>query len=155
MNIPECPHCHRRVVPSQTGECPSCGKNLADEPADGTLMRLLVLRGRERFPDICFHCAGSAHRVVKVRISNVDAATALSRSLFSIFIPFGRLFAAADAAKNDRSMSVKLPICDDCRRRKVQPVVQSFDLESRELRVIVHEHFRDSVYANEKPHARG
>lgn len=108
-------------------------------------MRLLVIHGCESFPSICFSCAGSASRFAKVRITNVDASTALSRSLFSVFVPFGRLFTAFDAAKNDRFLSLKLPVCDSCRKRKVKPEVQSFDFEIREIRVIVHERFRDAV----------
>jgi hypothetical protein len=145
MSITECPHCYRKVVPSQAGECPSCGKNVGVAPSSGNRKRLLVIRGGESLPNICFSCAGSAHRFVIVKISNVDAATSLRRSLFSILVPLGRLFTAFDSAKSDRFLSVKLPVCDNCRRRKVKPEVQSFDLESREVRVIVHEQFLDSV----------
>jgi hypothetical protein len=145
MSIPECPHCHRRVIPSQNDECPSCGKNVADAPTEGNQMRLLVVRWGESFPTICFSCADSASRFTKVRITNVGTATELSRLLLWAFVPFGRLFAAFEASKNDRSMSVKLPICDNCRKRKVKPEVQSFDLERREIRLIVHEQFRDAV----------
>jgi len=145
MSITECPHCCRRVVPLATGECPSCGKNVADTPSGGRPMRLLALRGGESLPSLCFSCAGSAHRFVKVRISNVDAVTSLGRSLLGVFVPFGRLFTAFGAAKRDMFMSLRLPICDDCRKRRIKPEVQSFDLESREVRVVVHEQFRDCV----------
>ena len=145
MSIPECPHCHRRVIPSEKGECPSCGNNVSDAPASGSQMRLLVIHGKETFPSICFSCAAPASRFAKIRITNADAATALSRALFNIFVPFGRLFSAFDAAKNDRLLSLRVPVCDSCRKRKARPEVQSFDFESREIRLIVHEQFRDAV----------
>lgn len=145
MSVPECPHCCRKVIPSATGECPSCGKNVSDASSGGTARRLLVIRGGESFPSICFSCAGSARRFAKLRISNVDAATSLGRSLFSVFVPLGRLFTAFDAAKKDVFLSLSLPICDACRKQKIKPEVQSFDLESREVRVVVHEQFRDLV----------
>jgi hypothetical protein len=145
MSITECPHCYRWVAPSASGECPSCGKNVTDVAAPGTQMRLLVVRGGESFPNICFNCAEPARHLVKVEVSNVDAATSVGRSLFSLAVPFGRIFSAFDAAKKDISLSLKLPICDACRKRKIKPELQSYDLEGREMRLVVHERFRDSV----------
>jgi hypothetical protein len=108
-------------------------------------MRLLVIRGGESFPNICFIFAGSARRFIKVSLSNVDAATSIGRTLFSFLVPFGRIFTAFEAAKKDVFLSLKLPVCDSCRKRKVKPEVQSYDLESGEIRLVVHEQFRDSV----------
>src|SRR5262249_4199287 len=143
--ITECPHCHRRVAPSDSGECPSCDKNVTAPPEFGKHMRLLVLRGHESLPNLCFNCAELARRSVKVAISNVDTATSIGRSLVSHLVPFGRIFTAFDAAKRDISLRLKLPVCDACRKQKRKPEVQSYDLESREVRLIVHERFRDSV----------
>jgi hypothetical protein len=145
MSITECPHCHRRVAPSDSGTCPSCGKNVAFEPPGGNPMRLLVVRGGESFPDLCFNCAQPARRRIKLQVSNVDAAASLRRGLLGSLVPFGRLFSAFDAAKRDIFLSLKLPICDDCRKQRIKPEVQSYDLESREMRLVVNERFRDMV----------
>jgi hypothetical protein len=145
MNITECPHCHRRVAPSASGECPSCNKNVAEAPTSGKLMRLLLVRGGQSFPNICFNCAEPARRVVKVEVSNVDAAAVLGRGLLSRLLPFGGLFSAFEAAKRDIFVSTRLPICDGCRKRKIKPEVQSYDLESREMRLVVNENFRDAI----------
>jgi hypothetical protein len=107
-------------------------------------MRLLVVRGKESFPAICFKCAKPASRLIKVELSNVDASVSIGRFLFSLMIPFGRLFSAFDT-KSDIFLRLRLPICDICRKQKVKPVVQSYDLEGREIRLVVHERFRELV----------
>ena len=145
MSITECPHCHRRVVPSASGECPSCGLNVADEDALGKKMRLLVVRRGQSFPNICFNCAEPALKLVKVKISNVDAGVTVGRILFSMVMPFARLLSAFEAAKTDIFMTLKVPICDTCRKRKIRPEIQAYDLEAKEMRVVVHEQFRDST----------
>lgn len=145
MNITECPHCHRRVISSSSGDCPSCGKNVAEVSSAGNQMRLLIIRGSEAFLNICFNCAGVANRWVKLKISNVDVATSLRRSLLRHLVPLGGLFTAFSAAKNDRSFTLKLPVCDACRKQKIKPEVQSYDFESGEIRIVVHEQFRESV----------
>ena len=147
MSITECPHCHRRVIPSESGECPACNKNVRTEPTTAKGMRLLVVRGREGFPPICFNCGQPATRMVKVQVSNVDALVSIKRELLARLIPFGRLFSAFDAAKRDIFIRLRLPRCDVCRKRKVRPEVQSYDLEAREVRLVVHERFRDGVTA--------
>ena len=83
--------------------------------------------------------------MTKVQVSNVDSAISLRRGLLAHFVPFGRLFSAFDAAKRDIFLSLKLPICDDCRKRRIKPEIQSYDLESREIRLVVNERFRDLV----------
>jgi hypothetical protein len=69
----------------------------------------------------------------------------MGRAIFSMFAPFGWLFSAFNAAKHDIFVHIKLPICDSCRRQKVRPEVQSYDLEDREIRLVVHERFREMV----------
>jgi hypothetical protein len=145
MSITECPHCHRRVVPSESGECPSCNANVKNEPATAKGMSLLVIRNRSVFPPICFNCAQPARKSVKINVSNVGAAVSIGRGLLAVLLPFGRLFTAFNAAKRDIFIRLRLPICDACRKRKVKPNVQSYDLEDREVRLIVHERFRDLV----------
>ena len=108
-------------------------------------MRLLVLRGGESLPPLCFSCAQPARRMIKVQVSNVDAGTSVGRALFDLLVPFGRLFSAFDAGKRDIFMTRKLPICEDCRKRRIKPEIQSYDLEAREIRLVVHERFRDLV----------
>jgi hypothetical protein len=108
-------------------------------------MRLLVVRGKLAFPAVCFNCAQPARKMIKVDVSNVDAGVSIGRVFFSILVPFGRLFTAFDAAKRDVFIQLKLPICNACRKRGARPEVQSYDLESREIRLIVHEHFREQV----------
>jgi len=106
-------------------------------------MRLLVLRSGESFPALCFNCAEPAQRTTKVNVSNVDASVSLGRG-FLWFFPFS-VFTAFDAAKRDIFLTCKLPICKACRKRGVKPEIQSYDLEAREIRLVVHERFRDQV----------
>jgi hypothetical protein len=108
-------------------------------------MRLLVVRGRQVFPQICFNCGEPSTRIVKVQVSNVDALISLKRGVLAMLVPFGRLFSAFDAAKRDIFIWLRLPMCDACRKRKVRPEVQSYDLQEREVRLVVHERFRDGV----------
>jgi len=154
MSITECPHCHRRVIPSQSGICPSCNRDVRDQAAIDKGMRLLVVRGRQVFPSFCFNCAEPARKMVKVDVSNVDAGVAVERFFIGLLVPFGRLFSSLDAAKRDISFGVKLPICDACRRRKVKPEVQSYDLEDREMRLVVHERFREMAMNSNHPDDR-
>lgn len=51
MSIIECPHCHRRVIPAGSGECPSCNRNVNDEVAISKGMRLLIVKGNQHFFD--------------------------------------------------------------------------------------------------------
>jgi hypothetical protein len=143
IGITECPHCHRRVIPSAGGECPSCSKNVTDPVATASGLRLLVVRPGMTFPMICFHCGQPARRHVDAQVSNVDSAVSMKRWLWRQSIPFGGLFAAFEAAKHDLTVRIRLPICDVCRKLKVQPEIQSYDLEDREIRLVVHENFRD------------
>lgn len=145
MNITECPHCHRRVIPSDSGQCPSCGQDVNDQVAISRGMRLLAVRGKQDFPPFCFNCAQPARKTINVNVSNVDGAVSIGRALFSLAVPFGRLFSAFDAAKRDIFVRLRLPICDACRKQKVKPEVQSYDLEDREVRLVVHERFRELV----------
>jgi len=145
MRIIECPHCHRRVVPADSGACPSCGKNVADQDALNTQMRVLVVRGQMSFPQLCFNCGEPARRWVKIEISNVDAMTSVRRGLVSRIFMFGGLLSAFEAAKHDIFVTLKPPICDSCRKRGIKPETQSYDLEDREMRVVVHRRFRDGV----------
>jgi hypothetical protein len=149
MSVTECPHCCRKVILSQDGECPSCGKKESEAHPSGKPMRLLAVRGGDKFPSICFSCGAPANRFVAVTQSNVDVETSIRRALFRIFVPFGGLFSAFESAKHDKSFSLKLPICEKCRKQKIKPEVQSFDLESREVRLVVHEKFRDNVSRKE------
>lgn len=110
-------------------------------------MKLLVLRGTPVFPALCFNCAEPARRSLPIHISNLDPGEAIKRSFISRFVLFGNLFMAFEAAKNDISMILRLPVCDTCRKKRIKPEVQSYDLESREVRVVVHEQFRDAVAA--------
>ena len=75
----------------------------------------------------------------------MDAGVLAGRTLFEIFVPFGRLFNAFNAAKRDIFIQLKVPVCDDCRKRKIKPEVQSYDLEAREIRLVVHKGFRDLI----------
>jgi len=145
MSITECPHCYRRVIPAPSGECPSCGKNVVEEGLSGKAMRLLVVHEGDSFPAICFSCGQPAQNLVKVRLTNVDAAASIGRAVFGLLVPFGRIFSAFSAAKHDVFVKVKLPVCGLCRKQKMKPQVQSYDLESREARLVVHERLRQAV----------
>lgn len=48
---------------------------------------------------------------------------------------------AFESAKEDIEIRIKLPTCAGCKSSKITPVVQSYNLEEREVHVIVHKDF--------------
>jgi hypothetical protein len=148
MSIPECPHCHRRVIPSSSGECPSCGKNVTDEVALSQKMRALAIRGDHVFPPFCFNCGEPARNHRKIVITNVDVFQRIRWAVWTYLIPFGKYLAAARAERY-KTIRLEVPICETCRKAKIWPEVQSFDLDERETRLIVHERFRERVVRKE------
>jgi hypothetical protein len=106
-------------------------------------MCLLSIRQHDFLPNICFRCAQPAQKMVQAQASNVDALVSIKRLFVTLSFPVvTRLFAAFDAANRDMFLSVKIPICKTCKKQRIKPEIQSYDLEYGNVRIVVHEAFR-------------
>lgn len=147
MDIVECLHCHRRVIPSDDGICPSCSEHALTAPAEGAELCLLSLRGIEKFPNVCFQCSEPAEKRSSTRLKNTNTGKNLFALIIGVVSPvLGILTRFAPGARGDQKeyeVNVSLPICKWCAHKKLQPKIDSFDVENHEIRVLVHKQFRE------------
>ena len=64
--IVECPHCYSKVMPSVSGECPSCRHNIHDLQDVEPEKTALTISSCDRLPPVCCDCGNSTQRYVTV-----------------------------------------------------------------------------------------
>ena len=154
----ECPHCHRRVLPLISGECPACHENtndVGDANPDETLLSITEVT---KFPNLCCTCTEPTTNRVKVQRSGILAGTGnpaqqSSSASESLIIFFGGIFGIlmllfSKLSRQDQaglgSFKSFVPQCKSCAaEKKIEPA--SVDLEHHRLSILVDRQFADAV----------
>lgn len=156
--ILECPHCHRRVMPLKSGECPACHENTADKSGADESVTLLSVTETTKFPNNCCTCYEATSNFIKVQHSGRMAGVSgpkkesLSGGDVLAIRMFGLLGALACAIRvggsgggSGRStLRLRVPQCKRCvANGQITPA--SADLEHYRLSLLVDRRFADEV----------
>ena len=139
----ECPHCLRKVLLKADGTCPACGKNSNDTHGVDPTRCLLVVAAGAKLPGMCFNCTQPAKdfAVHTVTGDSTSGTEKIAHFVACLFVPYYRLFTRLDRASRNPAVTVRLPVCAECRRLGIKPKVDSTDLEERSFRFLVHKTF--------------
>jgi hypothetical protein len=143
--ITECPHCFGRVLPMTDGSCPSCGKNTVDKTELSSTMTSIVVDKGESFPASCALCAQATSRTTKLSFTakrRPDAGGDLAMSMIS---PLAGAIVAAFRV-NTYNVAVRLPVCDRCKRQKIEPL--HVDYENYTMTLLVHRKFAEELMSH-------
>jgi hypothetical protein len=154
----ECPHCHRRVLPLSSGECPSCHENTKDIRDADPKVTLLTITEATKFPQTCCVCNEPTKNLVRVRRSGkmagasqpgketLSVADGLAVSLFGLFGKLAYLFwqAGKQGEPGSSALQIYVPQCKQCAGdKKIEPA--SADLEHHRLSILVDKRFATAV----------
>jgi hypothetical protein len=146
----ECPHCHRRVLPLASGECPACHENTTDKLHANENVTLLSIMEATKFPKTCCTCNEPTENLVNVQRSGRMAgvsepkreSTSAGDALFLSFLGlFGKLIYAFSHVSDGSgagvsTLKIRVPQCKQCAAKKrIEPA--SADLEHHRLSILV------------------
>jgi hypothetical protein len=140
MDVVQCPHCHRRVLPSSTGACPSCAKVVTDLTGVDPSLRSVLLFAGTTLPQVCAGCGGTPSG--KLELSNEDGAQAMKDAAFNVFgIGLGLLtgFGVFRRSPQRAVWRLSVPVCAACKADGKPRVLGLHEDEA--VRLLVHERF--------------
>lgn len=144
MDIVECPHCYTRVMPSSSGICPACQKNINERPALPDMTQELI-DTRWRPPAICMICGEPAEEHVDViftRVSPTQGERIALGGAFGAVLLLVRALLWLIGRTLKQRVAFSAPVC--CAHRSSQllkPV--EIDWSNGYFTFIVHRIFRD------------
>lgn len=151
MTIPNCPHCYRRVIPSDDGICPACQRNMNEASGSDPNKVLITLAPRDKLPGVCHECGSPTRHLKKLSVSSEPEGTFLAGGVAQRVLghlldhtPLG-LFNRLEQIKNQVVISLALPTCERCVKKIRSITPRYIDFDSRRVDVLVHKEFKKAL----------
>ncbi len=147
----ECPHCHRRVLPSENNICPACRKDISDTRGVDPNLVSLVLSDCTKLPPYCYSCNSPTERYVKieekVEIGGDSPLAKAFLTLTTVLSPLvGHVTLSAPRTGGEKhAVNIRIPQCEQC-AKKGKPTPEHVNFKQETMTLIVHRGFRDRVY---------
>ena len=145
--VVECPHCHRRVFPPPSGECPACGKSTTDLTGGDLSVTEITIDDIHQLPRYCIQCGNAAVTTVTLWADRKDpdrsgAAAAQRLQLLYFGGILGLLFARFGLRLGHQRISFKVPVCSSCRRAAANLELRHVDFDQRRATILANVEFK-------------
>ena len=141
MSIEQCPHCFRRVLPTEDRRCRACSEPIDLGPTDERAgCKLVWLSKTTKLPGVCVQCGAITEDAVSVQAFSTSRARAFFGNLFRLPCRPGLaligLFRPELAVDDGYRMLRKIPCCTSCRTTN-RPRIHATDHHTFRIGILV------------------
>ena len=153
--IQDCPHCLSRVFILGNGICPGCQKNARETSSQAKMAAWIHVD--DKLPDLCHKCGSFGDRSVQFNYRESTESPeklagrgsddgiwwavtlGLAGVLLAVIIAFIRQLFGINSARKYETLSIRIPVCPDCKPGIFEPITAS--IPDRAMKIAVHPQF--------------